>query len=361
VPVAVPGLALQVPGWLIDPKSPLSVRWAYLPRAVPWLLRLLLAGNEKAAHRSASVIAPLTLGALDAWSALLSPADQHKYLRVNGQLLVSRSVEMGKGDRFSLDLRRKNGVNVQEIGAEDIRRLEPGLSKDYQWGLYVPDSGHLTNPKAAIEALFNYFLAEGGEFQKIEVSGLIRDNNGSVVAITTNDTELEVGQVVFAAGAYSGRFAALIGDRIPLDTERGYNVTIPRPGVELNRPTSDVERRYFATSMSTGLRIAGTVEIAGLNAAPRYERAEMLLKHGCEMLPELDTANAEFWMGRRPSIPDSIPVIGRSARAENAWYAFGHGHIGVTTAPTTGRLLSELVSDLPRHISPDPYTPSRFC
>lgn len=359
VPVAVPGMALQVPGWLIDPNSPLAVRWSYLPRALPWLVRWLLAGTAPSARRNAAALAPLTLGAVEAWRSALSTADRQRYMRVNGQLLVSRS-QMGKGDRFCLDLRRQNGVQVHEVGADDIRQLEPELSHDYKWGLFIPDAGHLTSPKGAVEALYNDFREDGGEFRKLEVSGIVRDKNGAVAALTTSEGELEVGQVVIAAGAHSGRIASMIGDRFPLDTERGYNATVAEPGIDLNRPTSDMDRRFFATSMSHGLRIAGTVEIAGLDAPPNYERARMLLHQGRDMFPNLSGADAEVWMGRRPSMPDSVPVIGRSPHAANAWYAFGHGHIGLTTAPVTGRLISELLCGDAPHIDPSPYQPSRF-
>lgn len=360
VPIALPGMARQIPSWLLDPLGPLSVRWSYAPKALPWLTRWLFAATRPRGRAAAISLATLTFGAVEEWQAVLKPFDRQRYIRRDGQLLVSRNPRLGPADEFALSLREANGVEVNRVGADDIRQLEPALSHEFQCGLFVPDSGHTTDPHALVRALYGYFVSEGGEFLNTEVIGLTKGEGGEVHRIETADGWLEVDRLVIAAGAYSARLSSRLGDRIPLETERGYHATLADPGIEIARPTSDIDRKFFATSMEAGLRFAGTVEIAGLDAPPNYERARALVTQGRAMFPALKGGEPSVWMGRRPSIPDSLPVIGPSPRADNVWYAFGHGHLGLTMAPATGRLIAALIACRSPHINPVPFRADRF-
>lgn len=360
VPVALPGMAHQIPSWLFDRDGPLSVRWSYLPRAAPWLLRWLRSAREEPVRRAAVALATLTLSSVDNWSDILDPEDRARFLRRQGQLLVSRSADPSPGDLFAQRLREENGVNLAVLNADEIRQMEPELASDFKRGLFIADSGHSTDPQRMALRLYAYFLAAGGTFMNADVVALESAKDGTVVSAVTSGGRLATDRIVVAAGAYSNRLASTIGDAIPLETERGYHCMLPDPGIDVRRPVSDMDRKFFATGMEDGVRIAGTVEIAGVDAAPNYDRARLLMRQGREMFPRLSTDQHRYWMGRRPSIPDSMPVIGPSPSRPNVWYAFGHGHIGLTTAPITGRIIAALIAGAAPPVDPTPFSVDRF-
>ncbi|WP_051609386.1 NAD(P)/FAD-dependent oxidoreductase [Fodinicurvata fenggangensis] len=342
VPMAIPGMLRQVPAWLLDPQGPLSVRWSYLPKAFPWLVQWLQAARRDRAERYSVALAQLTLDAVEHWQGLLEPAQRDRLIHQKGQLLVSRTREPGAPELFAQVLREARGVVTEAVDDDELRQLEPNLSRDYRRGLLIPDSGHTTNPRALTEALVDLLLAAGGQFTRAEVLEIER-SGGQAQAVVTAGGRLPARNVVVAGGAFSLELARPLGDKVPLETERGYHCMLLQPELTLNRPTSDMERKYFATSMEEGLRVAGTVEIAGLEAPPDYSRARRLLQQAKKMLPALDTREHKFWIGYRPSIPDSLPVIDRSRNLGNVWYAFGHGHLGLTMAPATARRMARLL------------------
>jgi len=361
VPMALPGMARQVPGWLADSNGPLAVRWSYLPRAFPWLLRWLAAGMAGPARRSSAGLVSLSTTAVEEWRALLSPGLAQRFLRQNGQLLLTRKADWSAGDRFGMELRRAAGIEFEFLGPDEIRQLEPAISRDFQRAIFFPASAHTLDPQAMGEALFEDFQSDGGTFLRREVTGIRRAANGLADALLTTEGDLPVQRLVIAAGAFSRPLAQALGDRIPLETERGYHCMLPDPGVSLSRPVSDLDRKYFATSMERGLRLAGTVEIAGLKAPPNLDRARMLWGQARDLLPDLRSdGEAGLWMGYRPSIPDSLPVIGPARRAANAWYAFGHGHLGLTQAAITGRIVAALVAGQPAPVDIAPFRADRF-
>lgn len=342
VPVALPGMLRQVPGWLLDPQGPLSVRWSYLPKALPWLIQWIRSSKKERTESYAAALAQLTLNAVEDWKSILEPEQRDRLIHQKGQLLASRTQEAGATELFAQALREANGVVTETLGEDELRQLEPSLSRDFRRGIFIPDSGHTTNPQALTEALVDLMQASGGRFTRAEVIDIER-SGGQAKAVVTAGGRFPAEKVVVATGAFSLELAGPLGDRVPLDTERGYHAMLLNPELTLSRPTSDMDRKFFATSMEGGLRVAGTVEIAGTKAPPDYSRARRLLKQAKDMLPDLDTGEHKFWLGYRPSLPDSLPVIDRSQNVGNVWYAFGHGHIGLTTAPATARLVSQML------------------
>ncbi len=361
VPIALPGMARQVPGWLLDSNGPLAVRWSYLPRALPWLLRWLRAGMAGPARRSSAAMVSLSTTAVEEWHDLLSPAIAQRFLCHNGQLWLTRKTEWSAGDRFGMELRRAAGVAFELLGPEEIRKLEPAVSAAFQRAIYVPGSAHTVDPQAMGEALYEEFRAAGGAFLAREITGIRRSADGRAEALLTREDTIPVDRLVIAAGAFSRSLALALGDRIPLETERGYHCMIPDPGVSLSRPVSDMDRKFFATSMEGGMRLAGTVEIAGLEAPPDMQRARMLWRQGRDLLPDLRSdGEPKLWMGYRPSIPDSLPVLGQAPHAANTHYAFGHGHLGLTQAAITGRIIAALVAGRPAPVDISPFRADRF-
>jgi len=362
-PVAMPGVMWNVPRWLSDPLAPLALRWRYLPAIAPWLWRFARAGTPEKARAAARALRPLVGPTLEALKPLVSAAGAEHLVHRLGHLYVYRSAESREKDRFAWDLRRENGVEIDEFDADELRQLEPALSRDYVRGVLVRENGHTSNPLELVKRLVEHFVRSGGELVRAQAYGF-RLEDARLAAIETDIGELPAGVAIVCAGAYSKSLAAALGDKAPLETERGYHLMIREPEAMPRIPTADADGKFVATPMDTGLRFAGTVELAGLSAPPDWRRAHILLDQGRKMLPALAASYREekisVWMGHRPSLPDSLPVLGPSSATPDVIYAFGHGHVGMTSAPMTGKIVADLVTGRPPSIDIRPFSAGRF-
>jgi D-amino-acid dehydrogenase len=364
-PMAMPGMIRSVPRWLIDPLGPLSLRWSYLPAMLPYLIRFLRAGASPVKVRAqARALRPLISPTVPLIRQLAREAGAGELIHQRGHLYVYRSAAALAKDGFAWALRRENGVVVDEFDADELRQLEPVLSRDYVHGLLVRENGHTSNPFALVTRLVDMFRRQGGEIVRARAIGF-RIDGQLLAAIRTDAGEVPADAAIVCAGAHSRPLAAALGDRpMPLETERGYYLMIRDPEIMPHIPTADADGKFVATPMELGLRFAGTVELAGLAAPPDWRRARVLLTQGRRMLPGLaadyPADRITMWMGHRPSLPDSLPVIGHSRASRDVIYAFGHGHIGMTAAPMTGRIVADLVAGRPAPIDIAPFTPGRF-
>jgi D-amino-acid dehydrogenase len=359
MPVAMPGMMKQIPGWLLDPLGPLAVRWSYLPQSLPWLLRFLRCANPEQMWRSANALRPLLKPLFECYAPLLKNAKAQELIRREGIVYVYDSEAEFLASKPAENMRRKLGAVLEDLSAGDIQRFAPGLAGGFKWGTYAPENGYTVNPHRLTCAIAEQVVADGGRLVRAGVRDIEVRSGGGVVVRTTSE-EFSSDAVVIAAGAWSHFLAARLGDRIPLETQRGYNVTVANPGVQPNRMLNWVQSRVFATPMEMGMRFAGTVEIAGLEAAPNWDRADRLLDLGKRMYPDMNTSSVSRWMGHRPCLPDSVPVIGPSPRAKGVFYAFGHGHVGMCGAPGTGRTIAELVAGETPQVDIAPFRPDRF-
>jgi D-amino-acid dehydrogenase len=359
VPASVPGLLWQVPGWLIDPLGPLSIRPAHAPRLLPWLWRFLRAGQAAEVPRIAQAIAALNLRAHDDHVPMLCDIGLADDLHRVGSLVVYTSGAGFAREREEWALRRRLGVECREMTGDEARELEPALAPIVRHAVLTPQSSHVSDPARIVDHLLAWLRARqvpviAGEGRSISLG----DGRPSVV--TADGSTLDAEVVVIAAGAWSGGLAAQLGDRVLLESERGYNTTLPRPGIRLCRQIVFAERKFVATPLSIGLRIGGAAEFAGLYAAPNYARSGALLELARPYLPGIDATDGQVWMGNRPATPDSLPVIGRSPRSDRVLYAFGHGHLGLTQSATTARLISDMVGGRPPVVELAPYRIERF-
>lgn len=359
LPVAMPGMLKQIPGWLLDPLGPLTVRWSYLPKAAPWLLKFFQSSSEQQMWRTAAGMSALLKPIFDCYDPLLKNAKAQDLIRREGCLYVYDSEASFVADKRMQDLRRKLGATLQDIGEDEIRQLEPGLNKKFKWALFAPDNGLTVNPHRLTCTIAEQVVRDGGQLVRAEVSRIALEGDGRKV-VHTSAGEYCADFVVIAAGAWSHKLAAQLGDIIPLESQRGYHVTMADPGVYSRRMVNWNRRRVFATPMEMGLRLAGTVEIAGLTADPNWDRADVLTEIAKEMYPGLNTSQISRWMGHRPCLPDSLPVIGPATRAPGVMYAFGHQHVGMCGAPATGRTIAELVAGERPQIDVAPYRANRF-
>lgn len=366
VPLALPGAWTQAPSWLINPQGPLTVRRAYLPRALPWLWQLHRSSRLDRVVASADAMHTLLRPTWDAWLPLAQWAGASALIRRDGWAAAYRSKAALDGDALGWRLRTERGIRIETLTGGAVRDFDSNLSPSITHLLHLPDQGHCLDPFRLCQALAHAVLAQGlgvaGDPVVARALGFeVRD--GRVVQVHTERGAIDVDAVVVAAGAFSGPLAEQLGVRVPLDTERGYHVTLKSPSVTPRVPLLEAEGKWFATPMAAGLRLAGTVEFAGLDAAPNWRRADALVAQLPNLLPTLSheaAGDAERWMGRRPSLPDSRPVIGLSPRFVNAVLAFGHAHVGLTSAAMTGRLVAELLRGERASIDLSPFAPDRF-
>jgi glycine/D-amino acid oxidase-like deaminating enzyme len=359
LPIALPGMLRKVPGWLIDPLGPLAVRWRYLPRALPWLLRWVREASRERSGRHSLALQALGAPCITLYRQMLGDADAASLLRLSGHLHVWERLEPSAADRLAEAMMAAKGIRPRPLDAPAIRELEPALAPIYQRGLYFPDNGHTVNPQRLVQTLARRFVERGGGMLRARVTGFEIGADG-LSAVVTTDRTLPCAGAVIAAGAWSRALARQLGCSVPLEVERGYHAMLPDPGVQLRVPVSNAAHSFVATPMEHGMRLAGTVEIAGMHAPPDYRRSEILVTLARRMFPGLRAEGASHWMGFRPSFPDSLPVIDRVPGVPNAFFSFGHGHYGISLSPMSGRLVADLVARRAPAIDLAPYRITRF-
>ncbi len=360
VPDAHPGILWHIPGFLLDPLGPLTIRWSYLPRALPWLLRFVAASRRKPFEASSRGLQALHGQALAAYRPLVENAGAQELLRRSGWLVIFESdTNFARARRFKVDIPRQLGVRLEELDGAGARALEPALSPEIRHAVHYPDVEMTTDPLRLVRVLAHDFQRRGGTVRRERVRGFTLGRHGAEVVhtdVVTHATDV----VVLAAGAYSRPLAEALGSRVPLDTERGYHAMLPEPGLLMKVPVISGDFHCALTPMENGLCVGGTVEFAGLHAAPNYARVDKLLSIAHRTLPGLNDEGHTRWMGCRPSLPDSLPVLGRSPRYRDVYFAFGHGSVGLTDGALTGKLIAELVAERPPTVDVTPYRPDRF-
>jgi D-amino-acid dehydrogenase len=359
IPVAYPGIIKQVPGWLFDPMAPLVLHWRYLPKALPWLLRFIKASTREQFEHSASALSAIMSPVFDSYQPLLAEAKAEHLVRRLGQIYVYETEAAFKGDALGWDVRRRHGSSFEVLSADELRHFEPNLAPIFVRGVRIPGHGYCANPLGLVEAIAGTVRNKGGSIVPQRVLDIEVDADGVKALITTGGRH-QFDAVVIAAGAWSHELARKLGHKVPLETQRGYHAMLAAPSTAPHTTIMWVEKKFMATPMEHGLRFAGTVELAGLNAPPDYRRADVLLNFGKQMFPGLQGGEVSRWMGHRPCLPDSLPVIGRSPNVRNAYFAFGHGHLGLSAASTTGRVVAELVTGATPNIDLTPYRIDRF-
>ncbi|MDQ0017026.1 D-amino-acid dehydrogenase [Variovorax boronicumulans] len=364
VPPALPGAWRKVPGWLADPLGPLAVRWRYLPRALPWLLRYLASGwTEARVQRTADALRTLLADAPALHAHLAAEAGVPQLIEQRGLLHAYRSRAEFEDDAMGWRVRGRVGVQWEEWPADELRRREPDLDARYTLGIFVPEAGHCRDPGTYVAALAQHAVNAGAERIHGRATGF-RIEGGRLRAVRTNDGDIACDAAAICAGAYSGPLAAAAGSPVPLDTERGYHVVIEGAAIGPRTPVMVADGKLIAHWMDGGLRAAGQVEIGGLDAAPDWRRAEILHRHLQSMFPALaETGGAKavkHWLGRRPSMPDGLPCIGPSAASTDIVLAFGHGHVGLCGSARTGRLAAQLLAGIEPETPLAPFDPRRF-
>lgn len=360
-PVGMPGLWKSVPSMLLDPDGALSIQPSYALPAAPWLWAFLKASQAAQVEKISAALHALSSPAVEKYRQILQALDAQELLAVTGQLHVYSSAQAREKDANAWRLRRHYGADVQFLDHGQLHDLEPEVGPQYGAGVYIPSDGAILNPTRLLQTMRARFVALGGTLLSAQVDRVIpRDG---AVEVQTSTERRTYAKAVIAGGAWSNQLSKPLGDDLPLQTQRGYHAVLPDAAVRIQRPVIAAEAKVFASPMEMGLRFAGTVEFARLDSPPSPRRAESLLRAGRQLFPHISQAQADQhtqWMGNRPCMPDSLPVLDRSSASPNIVYAFGHGHLGLTHAPASVDRVIALLEGRPGDALTPAYSAQRF-
>ena len=361
-PTIHPRVLLKIPGWLMDPLGPLTIRWSHLPKALPWFMA---AGRNALPDRVKAITearASLALRCVADFETLLKAAGSHDLMVYQDTLRLYDNEAQFHAEAAERATKASFGYEMKQISGDEARELEPALGPNVHRGAFHGGWYFVKNPEQVVKSIAADVVRNGGTVIGDDVMSL-EQSGGLVTGLRLKDRGLlPVDKLVICAGAYSHLLAKQLGEKVLLEAERGYHMVLPNSGVSLSRSLTYARTPGAATPMEMGLRLAGTDEFAGLDAAPNYARADALWKLFKTVLPGLREPDAATtrWMGRRPGTPDSLPVIGPSKTVSNVWYGFGHGHMGLTWGPTTGRLIAEIITGARSNIDLSAFRVDRF-
>ena len=359
LPLASPGILKKAPKWLLDPLGPLSVPPAYALQIAPWMFRFWRAcAAGRVAHSTAAQTALMDLSRAEL-EPFLAGTGTAAMLRKDGALQVYESKAELDASLPGWKARAEHGIEFRHMSAQEMATLQPGLAPRFTHGTFTPGWYSIADPKLYTLALADHFRARGGSIERAEVSSL-HPVEGGVEIRTADGRTLRARKVVLAAGAFSHLIARSLGENIPLETERGYNTTLPADAFDLRMQVTFGGHGFVVTRLSTGIRVGGAVELGGLKLPPNFRRSEAMLEKARRFLPGLKPEGGVQWMGFRPSLPDSLPAIGRARATPDVVYAFGHGHLGLTQSAGTARLVADLLTGGRTAIDIAAFSPQRF-
>ena len=356
-PLAHPQVLRALPELLFSRSGPLVIRASHLPHLVGWGMRFLAAARPANVARGVAALSALNARANDATFALAHRAGANAYLERSGGIHVARDTATLKALRESADAIAAAGMRVEALDGAQLREREPALAPGLAGGLLLPGDARVRDPIRFGARLAAYLRELGGSIVRQRVDALVPAAGGGWSVSSSQDLFTHA---IVTAGAWSHELLRPLGYTVPLDTERGYNVTLPEPGVALNHPLVFAESRIAMTPLDYGLRVTGTVEFAGLRAAPDWRRSDMLVRMAQDYLPGVRCEDATRWMGFRPALPDALPAIGGAARHGELFYAFGHEHLGFTQAAITAECVAALLAGEPPAVDLRPFDLERF-
>ncbi len=343
VPVPVPGILKKFPSMLMDPMGPLSIDFLHVARNAKWFIDYLRHGRASEVERIAKELFKLTDGSIDEHLALSRDTGGESWVTERDYLYIYPSRSDFEAEKFAWDIRRNHGIEWTELPEAELHQMEPDLAPGFTFGIRLPRHGFALDPAKLVKGLVDTFLTRGGKLLQAKAHEFEIGEDGARV-IQTDAGRLAFDKLVIAAGAWSATLVAQLGLKVPLMSERGYHVQFHNTGIHQNHPIMVTSGKYVATPMADGLRLAGMVEFKPMSAPPNSKLTDRLKSHGRLLFPNANLEDAITWLGHRPSLPDSLPVIGAVPGHPNVFLAFGHQHIGLSTGPRTGRLVSQLVA-----------------
>ena len=357
VPINRPDVLIDVPAMLFSATGPLSLKWNYVPKMIPWFIKFIKNCSRKKMMHTAKYMHQILDLALPAYDDLFKEIDISGLVENKGIIYFWTNKDL-KSRELEINIRKELGVEQQLLTAHEIHDLEPHIRKIYHSGIYYPSARHTRNPKKILLKLFDLFLQKGGHFEKQNVN-TINFSSDEKPIIKTNLNSYIFDKSVIACGAFSKKLTDKVNEKIPLDTERGYHVHFKGHDHLLTRPVIFLNRGFGITPMEPGLRVVGTVEFGGLNNPISKKRIVNLVNNAKYLFPEL-TEHYDEWLGFRPTLPDCLPVMGPSKNYKNLYYSFGHHHLGWTLGAISGKIMARMIAGENTNLDLSVYSSLRF-
>lgn len=358
VPVTTPGLVRKAPAMALDRDYPLFLRWSYLPRVAPWLMRYLSHARDSETRRISAALLPLVSDSLEQHQALAEGTEAAGFIAPSDYSFAYADRAAYEADRYGWEIRRKAGFVPELREGAEVQARAPALGPGIGLLASLPGHGFIRDPQGYVQALARTLVTLGGQVQQAQVTGF-DTTGGRIRSVLTDQGPLPCAQVLIATGVWSGPLMALLGLKVPLETERGYHILFENATGGPDHPMMISAGKFVATPMARGLRCAGLVEFGGLSAGPSRAPLDYLRRKVRLAFPGLAHTGEEEWLGHRPATPDSLPALGPLA-IKGAFAAFGHQHVGLTAGPRTGRLIAGLMTGQRPNIDLAPYDPLRF-
>jgi D-amino-acid dehydrogenase len=358
-PFSYPGVARKVPGWLLQPAGPVRIRWSQLPRVAPWLYRFWRAGSPGRVAEIVAAQASLMEQVVSDFDDILAATGSESLREKRGLILLYDSEQDFAADAWKYRERDRLGLAWRRLTRAELQALEPRVHLGNGVALFEPLWQHVVDPGGVTARFADDAIARGAEWIRDRVQA-IRLNGPGVRVGLESGRAIDADRLVLAAGVWSGRLLEPLGWRVPMLPKRGYHTMFARPAIDLQHPVMSASRHVLLTPMQAGLRVSGTAELASLDAPPDYARARALLASARHFVPDLGGTGVSEWMGQRPMMADSLPVLGPLPGRAQMLCAFGHGHYGLTQGPTTGKLMARLVFGEDPGIDLAPFSITRF-
>jgi D-amino-acid dehydrogenase len=358
LPVTAPGLLHKAPFMLASPDFPLFLRWMYLPRLAPWLVKYLGHANDTDTRRIAQGLTPIVSDSVEQHKALANDLGLGDWITDSDYVHAYPDRAAFEAEAYSWDIRREAGFTPDLIMGRDVQDYEPALGADVGCLAVARDHGFIRDPGGYVRTLAQAFAEMGGTIRRAEVKDFEHQNN-QIARVMTDQGAIDCDDLLLAAGVWSKPLMAKLGLDVPMETERGYHIVFENAEGGPSRPIMIAAGKFVATPMADGVRCAGIVEFGGLAAAPSRAPFALLRRQAAKAFPQLRAASEVEWMGHRPAPTDSLPLIGQIG-SSRVFTAFGHHHIGLTGGPKTGRLIAGMITGQTANIDMAPYDPQRF-
>ena len=357
VPINRPDVLVDIPSMLLSSTGPLALKWNYVPKMFPWFLKFIKNCSRKNMMHTAKYMHQILDLALPAYDELFEEIDISGLVESKGIIYFWTNKDL-KSRELEINIRNELGIKQQLLTPHEIHDLEPHIKQIYHGGVLYPNARHTRNPKKILLKLFDFFLKEGGHFEKQNVQTIsFTSDNKPIIKTDLNFYTFD--KLVVACGAFSKKLTDQVNEKIPIDTERGYHVHFKGHDHLLSRPVIFLNRGFGITPMEQGLRVVGTVEFGGLDNPPSKKRIQNLVNSAKYLFPELGKHEDE-WLGFRPTLPDFLPVIGPSKNHKNLFYSFGHHHLGWTLGAISGKIIAGLIAKENTNLDLSPYNSLRF-
>jgi len=357
VPINRPDILVDVPSMLLSSTGPLSLKWNYVPKMIPWFFKFIKNCSKKNMMHTAKYMHQILNLSQPAYDELFEDINISGLVESKGIIYFWTNKDL-KSRELEINIRNELGIKQQLLTPHEIHDLEPHIKQIYHGGVLYPDAKHTKNPRKILLKLFDLFLKKGGRFERQNVRTInFTSDNKPVIKTDLNFYTFD--KLVVSCGAFSKKLTDQVGEKIPLDTERGYHVHFKGYDHLISRPIIFLNKGFGITPMEQGLRVVGTVEFGGLDNPLSKKRIQNLVNNAKYLFPELGKHEDE-WLGFRPTLPDFLPVIGPSKNHKNLFYSFGHHHLGWTLGAISGKIIAGMIAKENTNLDLSPYNSLRF-